>query len=267
MFKPTNPKLDMLLAKIKETKNKQNELDAELTELPWIYSELEDLEKEIAEIDKKVESLEKQKKFKNKEVKELKTKISEKNIQQMQNDLELFESQVQKMESEVSRIINEDFKTYINTMTDENTMTRYLSSGTQTTPIMDMFINDKEKDFLVLRGVFPDKDLVIGKKQQGIIVENVSAPTMTELKMFRYRHPPKRMLPLLDELKKYDNLKIKEGQKVQFDTPLPLGAQTYANQTGYGWEWDWSNGYGSYTEGTYYGEVTTFLIIGFIKNY
>lgn len=33
MFKPTNPKLDMLLAKIKETKNKQNELDVELTEL------------------------------------------------------------------------------------------------------------------------------------------------------------------------------------------------------------------------------------------
>lgn len=64
MFKPTNPKLDMLLAKIKETKNKQNELDVELTELPWIYSELEDLEKEIAEIDKKVESLEKQKKIK-----------------------------------------------------------------------------------------------------------------------------------------------------------------------------------------------------------
>ena len=35
----------------------------------------------------------------------------------------------------------------------------------------------------------------------------------------------------------------------------------------FGWEWDWSNGIGSYTEGTYYGEVTTFLIIGFIKSY
>lgn len=31
---------------------------------------------------------------------------------------------------------------------------------------------------------------------------------------------PKRMLPLLDKLKKYDNLKLKVGQKVQFDIPL-----------------------------------------------
>ena len=36
------------------------------------------------------------------------------------------------------------------------------------------------------------------------------------------------------------------------------------NQTGYGWEWDWSNGCGDYIEGTYYGEVTTFFVIGFI---
>lgn len=36
---------------------------------------------------------------------------------------------------------------------------------------------------------------------------------------------------------------------------------------GYRWEWDWSNGYGSYTEAIYDGEVTTFLIIGFKRNY
>lgn len=85
---------------------------------------------------------------------------------------------------------------------------------------MDIFINDKEKGFLVLRGVFLDKDLVIAKRQQGIIVENISVLTIAELKMFRHRHTPKRMLPLLDKLKKYDNLKLKVGQKVQFDIPL-----------------------------------------------
>ena len=132
---------------------------------------------------------------------------------------------------------------------------------------MDRFYNDNDKDFLVLKGIFVGKDLVITKKPRNITIANIPSPTMTELKTFRPRRIPNRMRPLWDKINQYDNSKLKVGQKIQFDVPLPLGGQTYANQTGYGWEWDWSDGYGSYTEGTYYGEVTTFLIIGFIKSW
>lgn len=86
---------------------------------------------------------------------------------------------------------------------------------------------------------------------------------MTELKTYSKRKTSERIQPLIEELIDYDCSKLNYGQKAIFKAAFPLGGQTYANQTGYGWEWDWSDGYGDYTEGTYYGEVKNFLIVGF----
>ena len=47
-----------------------------------------------------------------------------------------------------------------------------------------------------------------------------------------------------------------------FDKPYHLRAQNSSNRTGYGWEWDWSGGYGSYIEGTLYGETTDYGFVG-----
>lgn len=48
----------------------------------------------------------------------------------------------------------------------------------------------------------------------------------------------------------------------RFSKPYLLRAQNSSNRTGYGWEWDWSGGIGSYTEGTLYGETTNYLFVG-----
>lgn len=267
MFKPTNPKFDILIAKLKEFRDKKHNIDNEISEMPFIYSEIDDLQKEIEKINSEFAALAKEREEKSQKLSELKFKLDRMNKIELQENSVLIEKEIKKKEEEIQKIIDEDFKSFIETMTEENTMSYYLSSDTSTTPIMDEFYNNNDKDFLVLKGIFSGKDLVITKKQRNVSVLDIPSPTMTELKTFRPSRIPDRMRPLWDTISKYDTSKMKVGQKVQFDIPLPLGGQTYANQTGYGWEWDWSDGYGSYTEGTYYGEVTTFLIIGFVKNW
>lgn len=200
-----------------------------------------------------------------KKLEELQNKFKEENQDQLQENSELLENKIKKMEKEAQKIINKDFRSFIYTMNKKNTVIKYLYSDTHTTPIMDEFANDDDKDFLVLRGIFSDKDLVVTKRQNNVEVANVPSPTMTELKKYKNKSCVKgRLAPLIHEICKYDSSKLKNGQKVQFNKPFPLGGQTSANQTGYGWEWDWSNGCGDYIEGTYYGEVTTFFVIGFI---
>jgi hypothetical protein len=267
MFEPTNPKFTILVSELEKMRDKKRNIGNEIAELPFIASEIDDLEKEITDLDKKIMSLTNQKEIKIKELAERKSKLDGKNGIQLQEDSDLLGKKIQEMEVEIKSLIDGDFKTFMNTMKKENIMECYLLSDTATTPLMDKFYNDKDKDFLVLKGVFYGKDLVITKKCRNVTVAEVSAPTMTELKRFQSsRKTPDRMRPLVEIINQYRNSELKIGDKVQFDVPLPLGGQTYANQTGYGWEWDWSYGYGSYTEGTYYGEVTTFLIIGFIKS-
>ena len=41
--------------------------------------------------------------------------------------------------------------------------------------------------------------------------------------------------------------------------------QNSHNRTEYGWEWDWTDGLGSYTEGTYYGETIDYIFSGTYK--
>lgn len=58
-----------------------------------------------------------------------------------------------------------------------------------------------------------------------------------------------------------DKYKDKD-QFFRFSKPFLLRAQNSSNRTGYGWEWDWSGGYGDYTEGTLYGETTNYFFVG-----
>lgn len=55
---------------------------------------------------------------------------------------------------------------------------------------------------------------------------------------------------------------VDKDQFYRFSTPFLLRAQNSSNRTGYGWEWDWSGGYGDYTEGTLYGETTDYFFVG-----
>ena len=58
--------------------------------------------------------------------------------------------EIQGKEAERQRIIDADFKSFINTMTEENTMKCYLSLDTSTNTIMDEFYNGEDKEFLCL---------------------------------------------------------------------------------------------------------------------
>lgn len=49
-----------------------------------------------------------------------------------------------------------------------------------------------------------------------------------------------------------------------FDKPYLLRAQNSSNRTGYGWEWDWSDGIGTAYEGTFYGETTSYVFAGIV---
>lgn len=66
MFKPTNPKFDMLIASLKEDRDKKHNIDNEISELPFIFSEVDDLEKEIEEMECDISSLIEQKEEKTK---------------------------------------------------------------------------------------------------------------------------------------------------------------------------------------------------------
>lgn len=58
------------------------------------------------------------------------------------------------------------------------------------------------------------------------------------------------------------NKYVDTDQFYRFTKPYLLRAQNSSNRTGYGWEWDWSGGYGDYTEGTLYGETTNYFFVG-----
>lgn len=267
MFKPSNPDFDNLVKGLKDAKTEKNNVDKDMIDYPFLPDDISDTEENIREIDNEIKRLQSKKDSEIKKLAKLKTKIQKLNPVQLRETSDTLSKKIQMLETKIDQIINDDFKTFINTMTSENTIVRTLWPDTKTTPLMDEFANDQTKDFLVLNNVLYEQDIVITKRQPGIKVANVDTPTMTELKTWKNKRSiPERIKPLLAEVSKYDKKNLKHGDKIQFDIPLPLGGQTYANQTGYGWEWDWRDGFGSCIEGTYYGEVTTFFIIGFIVN-
>lgn len=91
-------------------------------------------------------------------------------------------------------------------------------------------------------------------------LEYASDITMTKLKQKKTR-----------ELEEYAESELSDviisqyldtDRFVRFKKPYRLRAQNSGNRIGYGWEWDWSGGYGDYVEGTQYGETTDYSIIG-----
>ena len=76
-----------------------------------------------------------------------------------------------------------------------------------------------------------------------------------------YLRRPSFAAELFKELSRIPEGKIKEGARIPFTMPCHLGGQTFMNQTGYGSEYE---GDMLVHEGTLYGEVTDFQIIGVI---
>lgn len=164
---------------------------------------------------------------------------------------------------------------------------RYLSAGVKTTPMMDAFYHSKDP-FLVLHHMHyfikynpywsAAVDLIISKSVDCPEV-NKSRPTLTEIKTvtnmsrsFYIDEPekaicyvPQRMEELISEicslLKNMDN--PKHGDMIAFKSPFEIGGQTYSDQTGYG---SYYEGDDCIYKGTYYGQTTSFYVVGIIVN-
>lgn len=54
---------------------------------------------------------------------------------------------------------------------------------------------------------------------------------------------------------------VKDGDALAFKVPFEIGGQTYKDQTGYG---SYYEGDDCIYEGTYYGQTTSFYVVGII---
>lgn len=169
----------------------------------------------------------------------------------------------------------------------EDGISGFLRSGCKTTKVMDYFYHS-EKNFLILREVYPfvfsepyrwvNVSLIISKSVDCPKIEE-SCPTMTEIKRISslkqkiyaddtervLARVPERMRPLtsgiLDVL---SNESITESDETFiFKVPFRIGGQTYDDQTGYG---SYYEGDDCIYEGTYYGQTTSFYVVGIIVN-
>lgn len=171
---------------------------------------------------------------------------------------------------------------------DSNSMTVFLRSNTQTTPMLDEFYNS-DKEFLVLKWIlsapkssyFDDDilgDLVIVRYDFATSKCYSSSPlTITDLKKcgrIDYKFAEKativdhkyhsskelteRCFSLCLDLKSIFEKHPKRGDKCLFSCPIEISGQLYDDQENIGFH--------DYDDITFYGQTTPFLIIGAIFN-
>lgn len=202
----------------------------------------------------------------------------QKRINEVRDEIEKLREEEATLEKELDEVITdentESLLNEINDVNEQNSMRVRLYEDTRTTPIMDEFYNS-DKRFLVFEGIFSvGKDwtrvsLVVAKGRRNVNLID-SKLTMTDLKKHSGTIVGERFLNGYPETSRFYSLaeemlkaapKLENELKVPFETPIRLGGQTYANQTGYGSTYE-----GTYqvTQGTLYGETTGFYIIGII---
>lgn len=171
---------------------------------------------------------------------------------------------------------------------DSNSMTVFLRSSTQTTPMLDEFYNS-DKEFLVLKWIldapknsyFDDDilgDLVIVrynfatskyyspspltitdlKKCGRIDNKFVNEATIIDHKYHSSKELTERCFRLCLELKSIFEKHPKRGDKCLFSCPIEISGQLYDDQENIGFH--------DYDDITFYGQTTPFLIIGAIFN-
>lgn len=156
--------------------------------------------------------------------------------------------------------------------TNKNSYYAILKKNTATTPIItDYCKSDKKYMILDAKMQLPGLkkfSYIIVRSNKTIIGTQENIPTMSELKSVAEKSIAGVTIPRMQYLKEHILSVIKKQKSISPTSIIPLeescqiGGQSDFNQCGYGWEWDWSYGIGDYTEGTYYGEMTGFIVIG-----
>ncbi|WNY24194.1 hypothetical protein MmiHf6_15230 [Methanimicrococcus hongohii] len=179
----------------------------------------------------------------------------------LKNEIESLEKESEKIKNEqTNKEINENTSRYLSeiyNITDENSYKVRLYNDTKTTPIMDKF--NEKYEYLLIGPYYSLKDflkysLVIMKRPQYKVNFTNSSLTMTKLKQCNWG-------PLNSLISETLNANENPQKVLPFKIPYSLGGQTSRNQTGYGSEYHYGE---LYIQGTLYGEVTNFYIIGLI---
>lgn len=255
---------------IKEIKEYYEELLTEIGctegDMYELKKEIEDGREEIAKLTSKLKLLKNTLERNRKNYSELENGLIPKK-KQLEEYKEILESEEKRIESEKI----DAFQNYVLNMEPKNAISCQLRNNTSTVNLLDEYCAS-EKEFLILKNQFlllnnrGYVSLIITPHYWEIEVEGTQ-PTMTELKQnagkLVYGISCSRLQPLLEEIQNIDNgnRDIPRGSKFAFNCPFLIGGQTSDNRMGYGCEWI---GGGDYIEGTLYGEVTDFMVVGII---
>lgn len=202
----------------------------------------------------------------------------EKKIKMLQEQINSLKKDLMETEEQYYDLVyTENTASYLESIysvSPENSINEHLYSDTKTTPIMDSFYCSK-KDFLIFKSLFfVDVDfppywqyvsIVVRKSPRSKIRLIDSGLTMTDLKKesgwatLKYCSESRRVYPLIKEIVTAATKLSETNKIVPFEHIIRLGGQTYANQTGFGSEY---NGEELVHQGTLYGETTGFYIIG-----
>lgn len=154
----------------------------------------------------------------------------------------------------------------------EEELVVFIDGDTRTVDILDQFegYGDYKESPAFKRIVIsnPKYGALIGNNWVGfnLVIErsnsfnHVGDITFTDFKQKKddklREHVKKEMTPEI--LEAY----LDKDEFYRFKEPFLLRAQNSSNRVGYGWQWDWSGGYGDYIEGTEYGETTNYIFAG-----
>lgn len=144
----------------------------------------------------------------------------------------------------------------------------YVTEGTKTIELMDKF-----EGFYTFDGV-PYKRIVFKNIYEcnleklicrfHLVIERILPESKKEGNITFSEFKKTKGFPVLQYANKMIREEFKRNRdfinqkKFYFNTPYYLRAQNSTNRQGYGWEWDWSDGYGTFEEGTYYGETSDY---------
>ena len=193
-------------------------------------------------------------------------------LKHMDKKLSKIEQQFLDKKKQLDALLNEEICKKSLKINDENSYCASIKKNTSTTPIITKYCKS-DKEFMLLNArmklsKYKSFSYIVIRSNKTIVETQKNVPTMSELKsvadksIFDVTIPRVQYLKehIISAVNKYENLT--QGLIIPFSEPCSIGGQSDFNQTGYGWEWDWSYGVGDYIEGTYYGEMTGFFVIG-----
>lgn len=260
---------DCIANEVEKLKDREDELssviDDEKASIEHMGNTIDLLQETLSNLDVLLEAHEKERFVISDELKSRDKELS--NIDQQLTD----------KKAQLDKLLNDELCKKSLTINGENSYFASLKKNTSTTPIVTEYCKS-DKEFMILNAGMrlPEGQkfsYIIVRSNKTIVGMQENVPTMSEIKSVagkwiayvgirRMQYLKNHIIEAVSKCKNFAPDLV-----IPLSEPCPLGGQSDFNQTGYGWEWDWSYGVGDYTEGTYYGEMTGFSVIGIKINH